>query len=176
MTPPRASGVYQIHCIPTGKIYVGSAVNLRERWYKHRWRLRRGEHVNRYLQQAWVKYGEQNFEFTVLEFVDRNNLLTTEQAWIDQTRCADRNIGFNICDTAGSPGDIQAQLWEGFVDPEGNEVTITNLEEFCRKHNLSGTAMRSLAKGNRKLKSHKGWTHRNSVRQRDYLKTVVLQS
>src|SRR5262249_24107424 len=32
-------------------------------------------------------------------------------------------------------------------------------------------AMWNLTKGNRKLKSHKGWTHRNSVRQRDYIKT-----
>src|SRR5262245_19868867 len=31
--------------------------------------------------------------------------------------------------------------------------------------------MRNLAKGTSKLKSHKGWTHRNSVRQRDYVKT-----
>jgi hypothetical protein len=25
---PRGSGIYQIHCIPTGKIYIGSAVDL----------------------------------------------------------------------------------------------------------------------------------------------------
>jgi hypothetical protein len=31
--------------------------------------------------------------------------------------------------------------------------------------------MYRLAKGNSKLKSYKGWTHRNSVRQRDYVKT-----
>jgi hypothetical protein len=29
--PPRSSGVYQILCKPTGKIYIGCTVDLRER-------------------------------------------------------------------------------------------------------------------------------------------------
>ena len=171
LPPPCASGVYQIRCVPTGKIYVGSAVDLRKRWYRHRWALRRGKHVNRYLQQAWDKYGAENFTFEILEFVDVSHVLKAEQEWIDSTACTDREIGFNVRDSAESSGSFNAQEWEGFINPEGNEVTITNMEEFCRTHKLSGTAMRSLAKGNRKLKSHKGWTHRNSVRQRDYIKT-----
>jgi hypothetical protein len=128
-------------------------------------------HVNRYLQAAWNKYGEENFTFEILEFVDVSHLMEAEQEWIDATACIDRDIGFNVRDTAESSGSFKSQVWEGFIDPKGNEITIINLEEFCRKHNLSGTAMRSLAKGNRKLKSHKGWTHKNSVRKRDYIKT-----
>lgn len=168
---PRSSGVYQILCVPTGKIYIGSTVNLRARWDMHRWRLRRGNHVNLHLQQAWDKYGEANFVFSVLEFVKKSDLLSTEQVWIDKTRCADRNNGFNIFNVAGSPGDRFAQVWEGFIDPEGNEITITNLQEFCRQHELDFPSMHRLAKGKSKLKSYKGWAHRNSVRQRDYVKT-----
>ena len=41
---PHTSGVYQIRCIPTGKIYLGSAVNLRKRWEQHYRSLRKGEH------------------------------------------------------------------------------------------------------------------------------------
>ncbi|HYF65142.1 MAG TPA: hypothetical protein VD886_20110 [Herpetosiphonaceae bacterium] len=67
---------------------------------------------------------------------------------------------------------LNIKVWEGFIDPEGNPVPpITNLHEFCREHNLTATAMATLARGVKKLKSHKGWTHRNSVRQRDYIKT-----
>jgi group I intron endonuclease len=54
---PRASGVYQILCKPTGKIYVGSAVNLRGRWLNHRSSLRCGKHPNIVLQRAWNKDG-----------------------------------------------------------------------------------------------------------------------
>jgi len=171
ITTPRPSGVYQILCIPTGKIYIGSTVDLRARWYRHRWRLRRGDHQNVHLQRAWDQCGETNFEFSVLEFVNAPDVLRAEQVWIDKTRCVDRNIGFNISGVAGSSGDTQARVWEGFIDPNGNGVTITNLYEFCRKHGLDFPAMHRLAKGKSKLKSYKGWTHRNSVRQREYVKT-----
>jgi group I intron endonuclease len=169
--PPHASGVYQIRCIPTGKVYIGSAVNLRDRWYRHRKSLSRGTHRNRYLQNAWDKYGSQSFEFEILEYVDVSHLLLAEQKWIDSTSCTDRTIGFNLYNIAGSPGQSFAQTWEGFIDPDNNERTITNLHEFCRKNGLSFNAMHRLAKGQSKLKAHKGWTHRNSVRQRDYIKT-----
>lgn len=169
--PPRASGVYQIRCIPNGKIYIGSAVDLRDRWDHHCQSLRSGAHRNRHLQNAWDKYGETNFEFSILELVDTADLLSAEQEWIDRSGCVDREIGFNIYDTAGSPGNANAQVWEGFVDPNGNEVTITNLFDFCRQKGLDWASMHRLAKGESKLKSYKGWTHRNSIRQRECVKT-----
>ncbi|MBI3762978.1 MAG: GIY-YIG nuclease family protein [Chloroflexi bacterium] len=163
--------MYQILCIANGKIYIGSAVDLRQRWDQHRRSLRRGDHRNAHLQSAWDKYGEENFEFSILEFVDESELLSAEQLWIDGTGCADREIGFNIYDIAGSPGDANAQVWEGFTDPDGNEVIITNLYDFCRQHGLDYPSMHRLAMGNSKLKSYKGWMHRNSPRQRNYVKT-----
>ncbi|HXG67614.1 MAG TPA: GIY-YIG nuclease family protein [Blastocatellia bacterium] len=171
MMPPRASGVYQILCIPTGKIYIGSTVDLRNRWRQHRWRLRRGDHQNIYLQHAWNKHGEASFEFSVLEYVDASDLLRAEQSWIDKTGRADKKIGFNISDVAGSTGDLHVQVWEGFINPDGNEMTIINLHDFCRRHGLDYPSMLRLAGGQSKLKSYKGWTHRNSIRKRDYVKT-----
>lgn len=168
---PRLSGVYQILCIPTGKIYIGSTVNLRERWSGHRCSLRRGKHQNIFLQRAWNKYGEACFEFSILKFVEASGLLPAEQAWIDKTGCAERKIGFNISRVAGSTGGLFAQVWEGFIDPDGNEITITNLHRFCRQYELDFPSMHRLAKGKSKLKSYKGWRHRNSIRQRDYVKT-----
>jgi group I intron endonuclease len=168
---PCASGVYQIRCISTGKIYIGSAVNLPARWGQHQSSLRQGKHKNIYLQNAWDRYSEADFEFSVLEYVDRASLLIAEQRWIDTSGCTDRSIGFNLYKIAGSPGDAHVQVWEGFIDPEGNEVTITNLFEFCRQRDLDWPSMHRLAKGKSKLKSHKGWTHKNSIRQREYVKT-----
>jgi hypothetical protein len=170
-SPPRSSGVYQIRCVPTGKVYVGSAVNLWKRWEQHRRSLRKGQHGNRYLQAAWNKYGEESFDFSVLEFVDVIDLLRAEQEWIDATGCVDKDIGFNIVPVVEAPGGAQIQVWEGFIDPLGNEVTIVGLEDFCSRHNLDYRSMHRLTTGKSKLKSYKGWTHRNSVRQRDYVKT-----
>jgi group I intron endonuclease len=167
---PRTSGVCRICCSATGKIYVGSTVNLRERWYRHRWRLRSGSHCNSHLRQAWNRYGEGRFEITVLELVDAPDLLRAEQEWIDRTRSWDRKIGFNLYKTAGSPGDRYARIWTGFIDPSGNDVTITNLHEYCREEGLDYPSMHRLAMGRSKLKSYKGWTHKNSPRLREYVK------
>jgi group I intron endonuclease len=167
----KVSGVYQIKCTTNGEIYIGSAVNIHDRCEHHRSSLRRGDHANSHLQAAWNKYGEANFEFMMLETVKRRDLLGAEQKWLDNTKAYVRGIGFNIFETAGSPGDALAQTWEGFVDPDGNEITIQNLFDFCRQNNLDFPSMHRLAKGESKLKSYKGWSHKNSIRQRDYVKT-----
>ena len=109
--------------------------------------------------------------FSVLELTDVDDVLRIEQIWIDRTGCADKSIGFNIFDVAGSPGQAFARVWEGFIDPDGNEVTITNLHDFCRIHELDHPSMMRLAQGKSKLKSYKGWTHRNSIRKRANTKT-----
>lgn len=171
-TPPQASGVYQIRCITTGKVYVGSAVNVYQRWSHHQRALNRGRHKNKHLQAAWSKHGEDSFVFEVLEISDRSTLLVREQAWMDRLKSRDKKCGFNIFD-AGSPRDALAKVWEGFIDPEGNEVTIVNLQEFCRQHGLDHPSMIRLYQGRSKLKSYKGWTHRNSQRKREFVNTYT---
>ena len=71
---PPLTGIYQIRCISTGKIYIGSAVNIHERWRQRRAALKHNKHGNYHLQNAWNKYGAVNFEFSVLELVDKTNL------------------------------------------------------------------------------------------------------
>jgi hypothetical protein len=167
---PKTSGIYRILCTPTGQFYVGSAVNLHARWHRHRRSLRNGTHHSVYLQRAWNRHGEANFEFTVLEKAGPDALLSREQAWLDSTGCARRAVGFNIYPQAGSPGDTLARIWRGFYDPAGAPVTLFNLNDFCRRNGLDTSSMIRLSQGRSKLKSYKGWTHKNSVRKRDYVK------
>lgn len=76
--------------------YIGSANNLKRRWFEHRKQLRGNYHPNEHLQNAWNKYREENFEFTILEYVvDEIDLVKIEQSWLDWTKCCDRNIGYN---------------------------------------------------------------------------------
>jgi hypothetical protein len=131
------------------------------------------------LQRAWGKYGEENFEFTILAFVDALDLLRAEQAWIDKTRCADRRFGFNICTVADSPlgakrspktrraiSNAKASIWEGFIDPAGNEVTIEHLPNFCKENGLECNKMYALTNPNSNCKTHRGWTHKNSLHKK----------
>ena len=59
--------------------------------------LRRGIHFNSHLQSSFNKYGESNFEFKVLEFVD--NLLKLEERelfYITELGVTNPNYGYNI--------------------------------------------------------------------------------
>jgi group I intron endonuclease len=95
----NSSGIYRIVCAATGKVYVGSAINIRERWWTHRTDLRRGKHRNRHLQNAWTKYGEEAFTFEIVEEVEPAFLVECEQRHIDSYAPTKR---FNIALKAGS--------------------------------------------------------------------------
>ena len=92
--------IYQIRNVVNGKIYIGSAVDSRVRFEKHRRHLRKGDHHCTNLQASWNKHGEDIFKFEILEIVD-GDLLEAEQRWIDQYygngRC------YNTARYAGAP-------------------------------------------------------------------------
>lgn len=94
------SGIYQIQNL-NGKCYVGSAINIRQRWSAHKSQLRRGVHHSSKLQRAWDKYGEDVFTFKILEAVfDASQLLIREQHWIDSLRS--HALGYNVAPLAQS--------------------------------------------------------------------------
>lgn len=79
------TGIYTITNSKNGRRYVGSAVNVHQRWQAHRFRLRNGIHENSYLQRSWKKHGEEVFVFEcVQEVQDPTDLLRFEQEWIDR--------------------------------------------------------------------------------------------
>jgi len=90
------SGVYAITNLETGKVYIGSTINFNYRWGRHRDDLRHNHHHNIHLQRSWNKYGEEIFEFSVLEYLDDiNELAKVEQFWMDIYREEGRDL-YNI--------------------------------------------------------------------------------
>ncbi len=84
------------------RVYVGSAVNIDQRWYAHRSKLKHAKHYNVYLQAAWTKYGAEAFAFEVLEVVElATDLVAREQHWIDTLKPFGKH-GFNMSPRAYS--------------------------------------------------------------------------
>lgn len=77
--------VYEIRNIVNGKRYVGSAVDSRVRFQRHRRDLRKGKHINNHLQSAWDKYGEDAFKFVVLASYDNDKAMHEAEERIIRT-------------------------------------------------------------------------------------------
>lgn len=76
-------GIYRMTNTQTGKFYIGSSVDIRNRWYKHLSHLRRGIHANAHLQAAFTQSGEDAFLFELVEACEPGALLALEQYHID---------------------------------------------------------------------------------------------
>lgn len=94
------SGIYKILNIISGKIYVGSALNILSRWRRHRTHANGNYHHSITFQRAWNKYGKEAFNIEILEYCDKDNLAEREQFWLDLLKPYDINIGYNIYDSS----------------------------------------------------------------------------
>lgn len=184
-TIPHTSGIYQILCVPTGKIYIGSSNDMARRWSEHRKMLRSGIHPNAHLQGAWNKYTEAAFTPSVVEQVERDLLSEHEQFWIDQKQTSDRRHGFNLSPSAKfnygyrhtkaariAMARGHAKRWDGFITPEGEIVSIVDLKQFCQQYDLDVGSMSSMAYGEPYQLSHKGWSHVNAAKPRQKYKDL----
>ena len=113
------SGIYKITNLISGKLYIGCASNVKTRINGHLYNLRKGIHNNDYLQKAWVKYGEKNFSFQIIEECQVADLHVREHYWVSKLNCLDRTIGYNLKPT----------------DPNGNSIHCEETKEKLRLAN-----------------------------------------
>lgn len=93
-------GIYAIKNIRNGKVYIGSAINLKDRFKQHKSYLFSGRHTNQKLLRAYNKAGEKELAFRIIEFCSIEDRLSVEQKWIDYYDCVEK--GYNILTKAGS--------------------------------------------------------------------------
>jgi group I intron endonuclease len=95
------SGIYEIENLVNGKVYIGQAVNLDSRKRQHFSDLRLNKHYSGHLQNAYNKYGADNFIFKPILYCEQFELTRYEQAIVDITSniynirklCIDSNKG-----------------------------------------------------------------------------------
>lgn len=147
----KVSGVYKIVNLINNKFYVGSAVNLYDRYYSHKASLKKGRHKNSHLQNAFNKYGEENFKFIVLEECEIKDILIREQYYKDLYKSYDREVGYDICKIAG------------------NSLGVKRSEEFKEKQRLIQTGMKHVSHSqetkNKIGLAHKGMKHSEETKE-----------
>jgi len=123
------SGIYKIICKNNKKFYIGSSINIDRRLKDHVRLLKRNKHKNKYLQNCWNKYGEQNFRFEIIETIyGVEQLPIREKWWIDNTDCCNRKIGFNVSSEPLTPGI------ERFIDLTGKKFNKLTIAKYVGKN------------------------------------------
>ena len=84
MSEEKICGIYYIENIKNYKKYIGQSIDIKKRWYLHEFELNNNSHHNQRLQNAWNKYGEENFEFKILLECKREELDLYEQYFIEK--------------------------------------------------------------------------------------------
>jgi len=80
----RLTGAYKLQNLLNGKCYVGGTgwrFDLRLR--KHCELLKKNKHPNQHLQSDYNYYGVNGFEFDILEFAEKEDIVDVEQKWLD---------------------------------------------------------------------------------------------
>lgn len=85
-------GIYMITNYVSNKRYIGSSVNIGQRLWTHRSELRHNSHPNSHLQNAWNKYGEDNFNYAILETCNPEERFEREQYYVNTL-----HPEYNIC-------------------------------------------------------------------------------
>ena len=78
------SCVYKIYSRINKKTYIGSTKNFEQRKKVHLRDLKLNKHHNHRIQKDFNEYGENNFEFVIIDLT--NDLLLREQYYIDNTK------------------------------------------------------------------------------------------
>lgn len=120
--------IYKIINVVNNKFYVGSTTNKKVRFRQHRKLLRGNRHHCKHLQASWNKYGEDKFEFVVVEEVAQDiELWKVEDKWLQQ------HVGKEYCYNSGYAA---VAPWRGVIGAEhpkfGIPVTPMQKEQISK--------------------------------------------
>lgn len=153
-------GIYEILNIQNQKRYIGQSIDIYRRWIQHKSELNRDCHDNDYLQKSWNKYGEDAFEFHILEECNEDELNKQELFYIQKFNTSNRNYGYNleyVCDGVYVLSEesrqkmSQAQLnrWTEDLRTEWSQKYTGENNPFYGKHHSEETGQK-IAEANKR--------------------------
>lgn len=132
--------LYEIRNKINNKRYIGRTNNIKARWNRHRNELRNNKHHCIYLQRAWNKYGEENFEFSIIDTRETlEEIQELESSYInvlDNTKLynvSKMSSGGDLISYHPNRNEIVERITEG-VRNRWENITEEEYGEYCNKY------------------------------------------
>lgn len=167
-------GIYKITCKANSQFYIGSSINIRERWQQHLSLLRGNRHSSTYLQNSYNKYGENTIKFEVLlQLVEFNEEILRDLEWyyIDKYQPSFNTITPIVCDRTNewkekiSLSTKKLYTEKGYINPRrgvGRKYNIYDIsfnmlkEDITMPEVASFTGKVSYHSLNNSIRKHRG--------------------
>lgn len=124
--------IYSIRHIQSKKQYIGSSTQIKKRKSRHFSDLRNNRHYNAYLQRAFNKYGEEAFEWVILESVDNCIIDKKEKDWIISEKSHIKKYGYNATSEPYAPmrgKKVSPEVLAKKKMPKGSEHANSKINE-----------------------------------------------
>lgn len=108
MSKNKIRGIYCIENLHNGKRYIGQSKDVFRRISHHKNLLKKHKHHNNYLQHAWDKYGDNYFNFYLLESCDELEIDRLEKYYISLYDTTNESKGYNL-ESGGNIGKHHSQ-------------------------------------------------------------------
>lgn len=135
-------GIYMIKNKLNGHMYIGLSKNIEKRIKDHFFHVNseRKDNKNKALYNAIKKYGKDNFEWSILEECEQDQLKEKEIYWIKYYNTYEDKNHYNETPGGDLPGKNTVHLGE-----EHGMAKLTNEQViFCRKEYQKGSRSRDI--------------------------------
>lgn len=155
----KHAGIYAIINLRNNKFYIGSTNNLYVRKKGHFNDLKGNRHKNKHLQNAYNK----DSDFFIMVEIETINYLDIlrdrEQFWLDELKCFDNKIGYNINKFAdGVTGythtlETREKLRKAHLGRKLPEEQKRNISKSGKGRIVSEETRKKISESNRRTKS-----------------------
>jgi group I intron endonuclease len=158
------AGIYKIQSIThPDRIYIGSAVDIHDRWKKHSSDLKLNKHHSIKLQRHYNKHGESDLQFSILLGCEKQYLIANEQFFIDtyspyfnNRKIAGSNIGYKHSEASKQRMSI---AHKNMSDETRKKIGIASSKRMKGKGNPRYGKHLSIELRTKMSESHKGFKH-----------------
>lgn len=129
-------GIYIFTNLENGKRYIGSSVDIYNRIHEHIHNLNNNKAHNKHFQNAWNKYGEDCFIYSVLEYCSTDQQFEREQYYIDFIK-PEYNLTLNVIANYGH--NVSDETKKKISNTLKEKYSTGEIQTYRQEHNWRKT-------------------------------------